>query len=121
MIGLNTIGEMELLRLARDRLEDLCQTETNEEQRIAYAEQYEELEDCIRDRERISHNGAISGVTRLKVDDIFGSWYYQKISYEDEDEGRKIHVFNLYDADGSFVDEFRNIGSMKSYVRTGRR
>lgn len=123
MWNIETIGEMELMKLARDRLEDLSQIETNDEQREIYEEQYEELCDVIARAEKDAGIGAISEVLRLSVEDKFGSWYYQKIRIRDEDDDSRYGtvVYNLYDNDGSFVDEFKGITSMKHYVRTGKR
>lgn len=117
----NTIGELEIYRLACDRLEELHLIEKDEYRRQTIEEQYEELSDYIAMRERNARKGAISDVARLKVEDIYGSWYYQQIRVSDEDSDKWDKVYNLYDSDGEYVDEFYSISDMKHYVRTGRR
>lgn len=121
MDELNTIGEMELLRLARDRLEELCQEETDDEARYILEEQYEEISDIIASRERLAERSSMAETKRLKVEDKYGSWYYHKMMDEETRTMGQWTRYYLYDSDGSYVDEFRTISAMKHYVRTGKR
>lgn len=59
----------------------------------------------------------IAYVKQLRInEDKYGTWFYQKITDEYDFDAP---IYNLYDADGNFVDEFGSLGDLRHYCKTG--
>jgi hypothetical protein len=60
----------------------------------------------------------VNGLQKLKCKKEFGVWFYKKIKpdcYNDLDGP----IYELYDVNGKFVDEFGCYGDMKYFIETG--
>lgn len=61
---------------------------------------------------------AISEVKRLRInEEYYGVWYYQRITDDTEFDAP---IYNLYDADGEFVNEFGSLGDLRHFAKTGQ-
>ena len=60
----------------------------------------------------------ISEVKRLRInEEYYGKWFYQRIVDDEEFDGV---VYNLYDSNGDFVNEFGSLGDLRHYCKTGQ-
>ncbi len=62
-------------------------------------------------------NKMIYPVKRFRInEEQYGVWYYQRIVDDTEFDAP---IYNLYDSNGDFVNEFGSIGDMRHYCKTG--
>lgn len=61
---------------------------------------------------------SIGKAKRLLInEEYYGVWFYQRIVDETQFDAP---IYNLYDADGNFVDEFGSFGDLRHYAKTGQ-
>lgn len=60
----------------------------------------------------------MDGLKRLRVKKQYGVWYYKKITPAWWDDVDGV-IWELYDADGKFINNFPFFADMKIYVEDG--